>query len=209
MDFHGRYAIPAPPDVVWSGLNDPDVLKQCIPGCEQIEKTSPTDFVATATLKIGPVKATFKGKVSMSELDPPSRCVLSGEGQGGMAGFAKGNAEVRLAPDNGGTVLTYTARATVGGKLAQIGQRLIDGAAKQIADDFFGRFAARLSAPPEAAEQQSAGAALEAEPASEVVKTVPVDIPESTRREGVAPEIWVVGLIAVVVILLLLFGVAL
>src|SRR5579872_1216535 len=142
MDFSGRYSIPASPEAVWSGLNDPVVLKACIPGCEQIEKTSPTDFVATATLKIGPVRATFKGKVSLTELDPPSRCVLTGEGQGGMAGFAKGNAEVRLERTDSGTVLTYTARATVGGKLAQIGQRLIDGAAKQIADDFFARFAA-------------------------------------------------------------------
>jgi carbon monoxide dehydrogenase subunit G len=182
------------------------VLKVCIPGCEQIEKTSPTDFVATATLRIGPVKATFKGKVNLSELDPPSRCVLSGEGQGGMAGFAKGNAEVRLEPANGGTVLTYTARATVGGKLAQIGQRLIDGAAKQIADDFFGRFAARVSAPPEGTDAAAQPAALAAE--SKAPSRVDDDA-DQMRREGLAPEIWVVGLIGVVVILLLLFGVAL
>jgi carbon monoxide dehydrogenase subunit G len=201
MDFSGHYLIPAAPEAVWAGLNDPAVLKLCIPGCEQIEKKSATEFVATATLKIGPVKATFKGKVALSELDPPSRCVLSGEGQGGMAGFAKGNAEVRLTPADRGTVLSYTARATVGGKLAQIGQRLIDGAAKQIADDFFSRFAALLAAAPGARPE----AAATGPPAENAAKAGA----ERARREGVAPEIWVVGLIGVVVILLLLFGVAL
>ena len=210
MDFSGRYIIPALPEVVWNGLNDPDVLKACIPGCEQIEKTSATDFVATATLKIGPVKATFKGKVSLSEMDPPKRCVLTGEGQGGMAGFAKGNAEVRLEPTTSGTALTYTARATVGGKLAQIGQRLIDGAAKQIADDFFSRFAARLSAAP-AESSGEVQPTLEAEAQSPSARTETIDrvADDPSHRDGVGAQIWVVGLIAVVVILLLLFGVAL
>src|SRR5882762_8327132 len=144
MNFHGRYVIPAPVDAVWSALNDPEILKYCIPGCEEIEKTSPQDFTAVAMLKIGPVKARFRGKVTLSDLDPPLRCRLSGEGQGGVAGFAKGDADVELTPDGGGTVLTYAARASVGGKLAQIGQRLIDGAAKQIADEFFGRFTQAL-----------------------------------------------------------------
>src|SRR5215469_5148906 len=146
MELEGRYQIPAAPELVWAGLNDPEILKACIPGCEEISKTSPTDFLATATLKIGPVKARFKGKVALSELDPPKRCLLSGEGQGGMAGFAKGNAEVLLALDGSGTSLTYTAHANVGGKLAQIGQRLINGAAKQIADDFVGGYASALVA---------------------------------------------------------------
>jgi carbon monoxide dehydrogenase subunit G len=206
MDFTGHYLIPAAPEAVWDGLNDPAVLKLCIPGCEQIEKTSATEFVATATLKIGPVKATFKGKVTLSELDPPSRCVLSGEGQGGMAGFAKGTAEVRLTPANAGTALSYTARATVGGKLAQIGQRLIDGAAKQIADDFFGRLATHLS--PMATASQEA-TIVEHEVEARRSATVGGNARAKVRREGVAPEIWVVGLIGVVVILLLLFGVAL
>src|SRR5215469_18507805 len=156
MELEGRYQIPAAPELVWAGLNDPEILKACIPGCEEISKTSATDFLATATLKIGPVKARFKGKVALSELDPPKRCLLSGEGQGGMAGFAKGNAEVLLLSDGNGTILSYAAHANVGGKLAQIGQRLIDGAAKQIADDFFGRFAAVLSA----AAADTAAAAL-------------------------------------------------
>src|SRR5579864_156614 len=146
MEFEGRYQIPAAPELVWAGLNDPEILRACIPGCEEISKSGATDFLATATLKIGPVKARFKGKVTLSDLDPPKRCVLSGEGQGGMAGFAKGYAEVVLTPEGDGTSLTYTAHANVGGKLAQIGQRLIDGAARQIADEFFGRFAAVLTA---------------------------------------------------------------
>ncbi len=212
MEFQGRYQIPAAPELVWAGLNDPEILKACIPGCEEISKTSATDFLATATLKIGPVKARFKGKVALSELDPPKRCVLSGEGQGGMAGFAKGDAEVLLSPEPGGTSLSYTARANVGGKLAQIGQRLIDGAAKQIADDFFGRFVAVLSAaaaetaaPEQAFGSDAKGPAVQTESAlSAHARSEAV-----SRREGVSPEIWVVGLIGVVVILLLLFSVSL
>lgn len=208
MDFTGRYVIPAPPETVWQGLNDPAVLKVCIPGCEQIEKTSPTDFVATAKLKIGPVSATFKGKVALSELDPPHRCVLSGEGQGGVAGFAKGEAEVLLAPEGPGTVLTYRAKANVGGKLAQIGQRLIDGAAKQIADDFFRRFATAVSSTASAEAETPAGD-VDIEAPGEVQIVTTMKTSAQGRREGVAPEIWVVGLIGVVVILLLLFGVVL
>lgn len=212
MEFAGRYQIPAAPELVWAGLNDPEILKACIPGCEEISKSGPTDFLATATLKIGPVKARFKGKVTLSDLDPPKRCVLSGEGQGGMAGFAKGNAEVLLSPEGDGTSLSYTAHANVGGKLAQIGQRLIDGAARQIADDFFGRFAAVLTAaaaetaaPTLAQESDTADSAVEAAVASSArARSEAV-----SRREGVSPEIWVVGLIGVVVILLLLFSVSL
>src|SRR5262249_3660693 len=195
MDFSGRYVIPAPAETVWAGLNDPDTLKACIPGCETIDKTDPTNFVATATLKIGPVKARFQGKGGLSDLDPAHRCRLTGEGQGGVAGFAKGEAEVVLTPEGDGTVLTYTAKASVGGKLAQIGQRLIDGAARQIADDFFGRFAAKLAqAPVELAPDPP----VEAAPRPAPVPTI--------RREGFAPEIWVVGLVGVVVILLVIFG---
>jgi len=197
MDFNGRYVIPAPPEAVWAALNDPDTLKACIPGCQKIEKTDPTNFIATATLKIGPVKATFQGKVSLSDLDPPHRCRLTGEGQGGVAGFAKGDADIVLTPEGDGTVLTYTAKATVGGKLAQIGQRLIDGAAKQIADDFFTRFAEKLTQPP--AGELTPDPLVEA--AAPVAATTPIG-----RREGFAPEIWVVGLVGVVVILLLIFG---
>jgi carbon monoxide dehydrogenase subunit G len=208
MDFSGRYVIAAPPEAVWAALNDPVILKACIPGCQQIEKSSPTDFVATATLKIGPVKATFKGKVTLSDLDPPSRCTISGEGQGGMAGFAKGNADVRLQPEGDATVLTYTARATVGGKLAQIGQRLIDGAARQIADDFFGRFAAYLE-PAMVAQPLPSEAPPATTPNAQIDQPAGASAEQASRRSGLGSEIWVIGLIGVVVILLLLFGVAL
>jgi carbon monoxide dehydrogenase subunit G len=200
MDFSGRYVIPAPADAVWAALNDPEILKYCIPGCEEIDKTSPTDFVAVATLKIGPVKAKFRGKVALTDLNPPHRCKLVGEGQGGVAGFAKGEADVVLSEADDGTVLSYTAKATVGGKLAQIGQRLIDGAAKQIADDFFGRFTKALT--------DAAAPALEPDPLVETARApiagVSADI--TPPRGGMAPEIWIVGLVGVVAILLLVFG---
>ncbi len=203
MDFTGRYPIPAPPDIVWRALNDLETLKACIPGCENLERVAPDRFEATAVVKIGPVKATFRAKITQSELDPPRRCVLTGEGQGGAAGFARGEAAVVLAPEGDATVLSYTARATIGGKLAQIGQRLIDGAAKQMADEFFGKFAARVAAEagPAAAPQLPIEVSTGAIPASATQA--------ATRREGIAPEIWVVGLIAIIIILLAVFGVVL
>ncbi|HSM96666.1 MAG TPA: carbon monoxide dehydrogenase subunit G [Rhizomicrobium sp.] len=208
MDFSGRYLIPAAPEIVWAALNDAEILKSCIPGCEKMTKTDATHFEAVATLKIGPVKATFKGNVALENLDPPHRATLRGEGQGGVAGFAKGEADIVLTPEDGGTALSYTAKANIGGKLAQIGQRLIDGAAKQIADDFFSRFSnaiAAASAAGAAGEEVLDSSAPSPEPpASDETAPEP-----SGKREGVAPEIWVVGLIAVIIILLVLFGVSL
>jgi hypothetical protein len=125
---------------VWEKLNDPAVLKACIPGCQELEKTGDNGFKATATIKIGPVKATFKGAVTLSDLDPPNGYKISGQGEGGVAGFAKGGAVVKLAPKDGGTLLTYNVEAQIGGKLAQLGQRLVNGAAKKVADDFFQNF---------------------------------------------------------------------
>jgi carbon monoxide dehydrogenase subunit G len=145
MTMSGEYQLPVPPQAVWEKLNDPATLKACIPGCEQLDKTSDTEFQAVATTKIGPVKAKFKGKVTLSDLDPPNSYKISGQGDGGVAGFAKGGATVKLAPKDGGTLLTYTVDAQIGGKLAQLGQRLINGAAKKVADDFFGNFAAAVS----------------------------------------------------------------
>jgi carbon monoxide dehydrogenase subunit G len=197
MDFTGRYVISAPAEAVWAALNDPEILKHCIPGCERLEKTSPTDFNAVVTLKIGPLKASFRGKVTLSDLEPPFRCKLTGEGQGGVAGFAKGHADVELTPEGDGTTLTYTAHASVGGKLAQIGQRLIDGAARQIADDFFGRFSQALAA---------ANPAPALEPDPEIEAMPPSSTPGRTRGDVMAPEIWIVGLVGVIVILLLIFG---
>ena len=147
MTMSGEYQIAAPRDVVWAKLNDPEVLKACIPGCESLDKTSDTEFVAVAVTKIGPVKAKFKGKVTLSDLDPPNGYKISGQGDGGVAGFAKGGATVKLTPKDGGTLLSYTVEAQIGGKLAQLGQRLVNGAAKKLADDFFKNFAAAVSQP--------------------------------------------------------------
>jgi carbon monoxide dehydrogenase subunit G len=147
MTMSGEYELPAPRETVWRMLNDPDVLKACIPGCEELERVSDNEFRAVATTKIGPVKARFKGKVRLTDLDPPNGYRISGEGEGGVAGFAKGGATVALAPKDGGTVLSYNVEAQIGGKLAQLGQRLVNGAAKKMADDFFERFRTAVSAP--------------------------------------------------------------
>ena len=144
MTMSGEQQLAAPREAVWAKLNDPEVLKACIPGCESLELLSPTEFQAVATNKIGPVKARFKGKVRLTDLDPPNGYKISGEGDGGIAGFAKGGATVSLTEKDGGTLLTYNVEAHIGGKLAQLGQRLINGAAKKLADEFFNKFAAAV-----------------------------------------------------------------
>jgi len=141
MTMSGEVQLPATREAVWTKLNDPVVLKSCVPGCEQLDKVSETEFQAVASIKVGPVKARWKGKVRLSDLDPPNGYKISGEGEGGVAGFAKGGATVALADKDGGTLLTYNVEAQIGGKLAQLGQRLINGAAKKTADDFFANFA--------------------------------------------------------------------
>lgn len=140
MEMRGEYRIPAPRERVWTALNDPEILKASIPGCQSLERHSPTEMTARVVAKIGPVKANFVGRVTLSDLEPPARYTISGEGQGGVAGFAKGGAGVSLAEDGDETVLTYEARAQIGGKLAQLGARLIDSTAKSMADQFFARF---------------------------------------------------------------------
>jgi hypothetical protein len=157
MNMTGERFIRAPREAVWAGLNDPLVLKACIPGCESIEKISDTQMKAVAGIKLGPVSAKFQGKVTLSDLDPPNGYKISGEGQGGPAGFAKGGAEVRLVDQDAGTLLTYTVDAQVGGKIAQIGARLIDATAKSLAEQFFKKFAAAVEQP--AAAPQPAAAA--------------------------------------------------
>jgi carbon monoxide dehydrogenase subunit G len=141
MTMTGEVQLPATRQAVWDKLNDPEVLKACIPGCEELEKTDENGFRATAKMKVGPVSARFKGKVTLSDLDPPNGYRISGEGEGGVAGFAKGGATVALAEKDGGTLLSYNVEAQIGGKLAQLGQRLINGAAKKLADEFFANFA--------------------------------------------------------------------
>ena len=149
MDMTGERHIPAPRQRVWEALNDPEVLRSCIPGCQTLEKTSDTDMTATAAVKIGPISAKFGGKVQLTDLDPPNSYRISGEGQGGVAGFAKGGASVNLSDDGVFTLLTYTVNAQVGGKIAQLGARLIDATAKSMADQFFDRFTNEVSGPPE------------------------------------------------------------
>ena len=144
MTMSGEVQLPASRETVWAKLNDPDVLKSCIPGCEQLDKSSDTEFQAVASIKVGPVKARWKGKVRLSDLDPPNSYKISGEGEGGVAGFAKGGAIVSLSDKDGGTLLSYNVEAQIGGKLAQLGQRLINSAAKKTADDFFVKFAAAV-----------------------------------------------------------------
>ncbi|MBS0539704.1 MAG: carbon monoxide dehydrogenase subunit G [Proteobacteria bacterium] len=148
MEIKGEYKIAAPRDKVFAALNDQAVLQACIPGCETLEKLSDTEMTAKVRLRIGPVSAAFSGKVTLSDLDPPNGYKISGEGQGGVAGFAKGGAVVKLTEDGGDTVLTYDVDAQVGGKIAQVGARLIAGTAKKLADQFFGKFAESVGAPP-------------------------------------------------------------
>jgi carbon monoxide dehydrogenase subunit G len=146
MTMTGKYVLPADRSTVWNALNDADILRSCIPGCESFEKKNETEFDAVVMAKVGPVKARFKGSVQLTDLDPPNGYRISGEGSGGVAGFAKGGANVSLADaEEGGTKLSYAVEAQIGGKLAQIGQRLVNGAAKKMADEFFGKFAKTLS----------------------------------------------------------------
>jgi carbon monoxide dehydrogenase subunit G len=141
MTMTGEVQLPASRETVWQKLNDPDTLKATIPGCESLEKISDSAFQAVAVTKIGPVKARWKGKVTLTDLNPPVSYKIVGEGEGGVAGFAKGAATVSLSDKDGGTLLTYNVDAQIGGKLAQLGQRLINGAAKKMADEFFQKFA--------------------------------------------------------------------
>jgi uncharacterized protein len=145
MTMKGEVVLPADRETVWQKLNDPEVLKQCIPGCQSLERTGENGFAAVAKVKVGPVSATFKGAVELTDLDPPNAYRIQGAGEGGMAGFAKGGAAVRLTDAPEGCHLAYDVEANVGGKLAQLGSRLIDGVAKKMADQFFANFAKAVS----------------------------------------------------------------
>ncbi len=199
MEFQGLYKISAAPDAVWAALHDPAILQSSIPGCEEVKKVSDETFQAKTTVKVGPIRARFDGKVTLVEHAPPPgavhACTIKGEGQGGAAGFARGEAEVQLAQDGDGTALSYKAQATVGGRLAQIGQRLIDATAKSMADEFFSKFAKEMGS----THDQSS------------VPTSHTDrpLPKAARQEGLAPQIWLVGLVGIVIILLIVFGIAL
>lgn len=145
MTMKGTATLPAARAEVWNMLMDPEVLKLCIPGCQSLEQTGETSYAAVVKIKIGPISATFKGAVRLSDMDPPNGCTISGEGEGGVAGFAKGGANVKLADaDQTSTVLSYDVQANIGGKLAQLGSRLIDSVAKKVADQFFANLEAAV-----------------------------------------------------------------
>jgi len=165
MDMTGEERIALSRETVWAALNDVDVLRQCIPGCQSLEKQSDNDMTAKVKLTIGPVSATFSGKVRLSDLDPPNGYRIAGEGSGGAAGYAKGHAVVRLVEDGPGTLLQYEAKADVGGKLAQLGGRLIDATARKLAGEFFRNFGTAVAPAAPEAEAKAEVAAAPAEPA--------------------------------------------
>ncbi|MGH7111329.1 MAG: SRPBCC family protein [Stellaceae bacterium] len=213
MDMTGEYHIPAPRQRVWEGLNDPAILKDCIPGCQEIEKVSDTEFAAKVVAKVGPVKAAFGGKVTLSDLAPPQGYTIAGEGTGGVAGFAKGSARVDLVEEAGGTLLKYTAQANVGGKLAQIGSRLIGATARKMADDFFGRFAGLVAAGAAGAGETGGeggapltGGSGEAEPQNRG-PGISAASGAAARELRLSPAVWVGGLTAVVALMLYVFAV--
>jgi carbon monoxide dehydrogenase subunit G len=195
MDLTGEYRILAARQDVWEALNDPEVLKQCIDGCQELSKDSDTQFSAKVTAKVGPVKAKFSGKVTLSDLDPPNGYKISGEGQGGVAGFAKGGATVKLTEDGADTVLSYSANAEVGGKLASVGSRLVEGVAKKQADDFFGKFSEIVG-----------GDQGEDSDLTLTNETKSVEVNAESEKRGLSPAVWGGGLIVVVAILLYIFA---
>ncbi len=183
MDMSGDRIIPAPRDVVWRALNDPAVLKAAIPGCQELEMTGEHAMRAVAAVKVGPVQTRFAGKVSLHDVDAPNAYRIEGEGQGGAAGFAKGGAAVRLADADGGTRLSYDVKAQVGGKLAQLGGRMVDATAKQMADAFFSRFATEMER-----RQSSVGASDKAAPSS-----AEPNPPASIDVGALLPAPWLAG----------------
>jgi uncharacterized protein len=178
MDMNGSHRIPARRESVWEALNNPEILKACIPGCESLEKTSDTEMTAAVTSKIGPVKAKFKGAVKLLNINPPEGYTISGEGKGGVAGFAKGSADVKLTEEDGETILTYEAKAQVGGKLAQLGSRLIDSTAKKMAEDFFSKFSEMVGEKrPEASDETEVDGELDPGLAEEAKRIAMEDAP--------------------------------
>jgi len=195
MDMTGERRIPAPRQTVWEALNNPEVLKASIPGCETLEKLSDTQMKATAAVRLGPISARFTGNVLLSEIDPPNSYRISGEGQGGVAGFAKGGAAVKLVDEAADTLLSYQVNAQVGGKLAQLGARLIDASAKQMADAFFDRFSKQVQAmaPTSATDQFAVPATValrSAEPAEAATMVQPVTVTVSTVRPPSPAPVW-------------------
>ncbi len=198
MEMTGEQRIAASRQAVWEALNDADILRQCIPGADEVTKVSETEFAALITVKVGPVKAKFKGNVTLSDLDPPNGYTISGEGKAGPAGFGKGEAKVSLAEDGDATLMTYKVKATVGGKLAQLGSRLIDGVARKMAGDFFTVFNEIVSA------QQAGAAPLPGaiEPAAEAAAPTPVAQPP----KGANPWVWIAGVVILILLVIYFYS---
>ncbi|MEP3276024.1 MAG: carbon monoxide dehydrogenase subunit G [Stappiaceae bacterium] len=201
MELKDQQVINAPATEVFAALNDPEILKACIPGCESLEKTDETSMLATVAMKVGPVKARFKGSVKLENMNPPVSYTIVGEGKGGAAGFAKGSADVNLVEENGATSLNYAVKADIGGKLAQLGSRLIDSTAKKLSAEFFKKFA-------EAVEQEdNAEQAASVQPSE---ADTPAAVRSSTPTEQSQPNqknllLYGVGLVAVVILAYLFF----
>ena len=188
MEMKGSRVVPADVATTWRALNDPEVLRECIPGCESIDRVSDTEYRVLMTARVGPVSAKFSGRLTLADIAAPRSYTLKFEGQGGAAGFANGEAKVGLASaDAGATALAYSARAQIGGKLAQIGSRLVDGAAAKMADDFFERFVARVAAP--AAE------------AAEVAPSAALSPPVTGPRRDASPYVRYIAMAAIAVLL--------
>ena len=171
MEMKGSRVVPADVATTWRALNDPEVLRECIPGCESIDRVSDTEYRVLMTARVGPVSAKFSGRLTLADIAAPRSYTLKFEGQGGAAGFANGSAKVELSPVEGGTRIDYAVNAQVGGKLAQIGSRLIDGAAAKVADDFFARFVARAGGSPPAAAEAAAAPPPEVASALRTIRT--------------------------------------
>ncbi len=210
MDMTGERRIPAPRQKVWIALNDPQVLRACIPGCETLERTGGDSFKATAAVKIGPISARFNGAVQLLDLDEPNSYRIQGEGQGGVAGFAKGGATVRLADEGPFTVLNYAVQAQVGGKIAQLGARLIDATSKQMADQFFDRFTAQVSGPSEIMAEGASGliaAATGGAPLSPSRPAAGVSLLSMIPAQPFGyPRIASIGIVLFILVFLLLFS---
>jgi len=226
VELKGEYRISASRERVWEALNDPEILKKSIPGCRALEVVGDNSFAATVTAKVGPVKANFQGQVTLSDIDAPNGYTIQGEGKGGPAGFAKGGAKVTLEPDGDGSLLRYEVEANVGGKLAQIGSRLIDGTAKKLSGEFFDTFA-KLAEEEEKGDETSkelaAADALPVNAGEDIIENkaaseMQIEDNESIKQGsvkqkdeeitsyGLSAWIWISGLIIVIAIILWLFS---
>jgi len=191
MDLKGEYLIPASKEKVWKELNDPDTLKKAIKGCETLDKISDTEFNAKVKAKIGPVSSIFNGSVTLTDIDPPNSYVISGQGKGGAAGFAKGSVKITLSEntDKNKTDLVYSGNAQVGGKLAQVGSRLIGGVIKNTADDFFNTFNDNITN----------------ENTTDIISDNKNTIKDNTKSSGISYWVWISSLIIIIGIILAFF----